>query len=104
VNSLNQKHFTFCNAQAISELAPLQILQQAANPGPCEKEGTQTVSLKEAKTVSPEPLAVRTHPKRMGWVLAANQVRHAPTQLIMMSVHPKLIMIITHQAGLCLIR
>jgi len=48
---LNGKHFIFCNAQAISELAPLQILQQARTPRPSEKEEHTNRNVKRSQNI-----------------------------------------------------
>jgi len=80
MRSLNRKDFISSKAQAIPELAPLRILQQATKPGPSEKEGRANRTVKEAKTVSAEHLAVRKIRRRIGWVLAASHVPHAPTR------------------------
>jgi len=45
-----------------SQLATLQILQEATNPGPSE-EGHANRTVAIAQTVWAEPLAVRTHPQ-----------------------------------------
>ena len=51
--------------------------QQATNTGPSEKEHRANRNV-TTKTVSVEPLAVEGPiRRRMGWVLAANQVRHS---------------------------
>jgi len=53
------------NAQGISEIAPLQILQQVASPGPTEKEVHANRNVK-TKIFSAEPLAAMTHPQEDG--------------------------------------
>jgi hypothetical protein len=49
MRSLIQKDFIFSNAQAISELAPLRILQQATKAGPSEKEGHANRTVKRSQ-------------------------------------------------------
>ena len=65
MSNVKRKHVVFCSAQGISELAPLQILQQVASPGPSEKEVHANCNVK-TKTLLAEPLAAMTHPREDG--------------------------------------
>jgi len=65
MSGLNGKHF-FCNAQAISARAVTNYCSRLRTQDPVKRWGMQTVPLKGAKTVSAEPLAVRTHPQEDG--------------------------------------